>query len=503
MAFTSLQERFGTKRMTEEAYLSNTGLVSSTNPYEGASNKNMVDWNAYNISANSAVRMGLPWLVSRSQDLCRNTEVARNVIRLLRENVIGRGIRLQSQFTKLDGSLDEQLNTAIEVEWKRWGKNCDVSGRLNFNQLQRQVMGTVAMDGEIFIRIVKRSRNGSLPIQLQIIQSQQVDLDYQGPTSSPKNQWILGVEVNQWNEPIRYAVLTNMPSDVNVYSRKHILIPARDVLHIHLKSEERPNQFRGIPFIFSSIATIKRLYDYTHHESVRARGSASIMGFVETENGPVDNYSNTETTNYEAEQFRAGGLLKLDPGDRISVPNIPAPSNQFAPYMQSVNQMIASGCGVSYASLTSDYSKSNYSSSRLSATEHKETFRILQDEIIDQLLEPIYEKFLPLALLNIGADFTNLDQREHHKFNGRGWAFIDPQKEVKANIDAVNAGFTTVTHVLADQGLDLEEVLRERQKELQLAKDMGVPLNSVVSGPEEKPKEEEEKLPEEDEKPAT
>ena len=495
MAFNSLQDRFGT-RMKYVPSLEKAGSLTVSNPYEGAGNKNMVDWNAWDVSANSAVRAGLPWLRARSQDLCRNTEVARQVIRLLRENVIGKGIKLQAQVTKLNGDLDNELNIEIEKEWKYWSKNCDVSGRLNLNQLQRQVMGTLAQDGEVFIRIVKRSRNGSLPLQLQIIQSQQVDLNYIGEKTSNKNQWILGVEVNPWLEPIRYAVLTHMPSDVNVYSRKHILIPARDMLHIHLKSEERPNQFRGIPFIFSSIATIRRLYDYVHIEGVRAKGAASLMAFIQSE-GPVDSYSsNDESTNYAAEQFRAGGLLKLDPGDSAHIPNINSPSGQFQPYIQSVNQMIAAGCGVSYASLTSDYSKSNYSSSRLSAIEQKETYKIMQDEIIDMLLEPVYEKFLPLALLKLGVDFTNFDRLQTHSFNGRGWSFIDPQKEVKAHADAVNSGFTTVTRVLADQGYDIEEVLLERKKELELAESMGISLSNTIKEEPQEIEEEEEKLPE-------
>ena len=67
---------------------------------------------------------------------------------------------------------------------------------------------------------------------------------------------------------------------------------------------------------------------------------------------------------------------------------------------------------------------------------------------------------------------------EKVSFKPRGWGWIDPTKEVDAYAKAIEQGFTTVTHVIAQtgDGRDIEDVLRERAQELKLAKSYGIEL---------------------------
>ena len=46
------------------------------------------------------------------------------------------------------------------------------------------------------------------------------------------------------------------------------------------------------------------------------------------------------------------------------------------------------------------------------------------------------------------------------------WAWVDPAKEVEAYALAVRNGFKTLSEVVAEQGGDLEELMRARRQEL-------------------------------------
>jgi hypothetical protein len=56
----------------------------------------------------------------------------------------------------------------------------------------------------------------------------------------------------------------------------------------------------------------------------------------------------------------------------------------------------------------------------------------------------------------------------------RGWAWVDPQKEVASYKDAVRCGFLTQGDVIAQGGGDIEELMTARQRELEQAQELGL-----------------------------
>jgi len=73
----------------------------------------------------------------------------------------------------------------------------------------------------------------------------------------------------------------------------------------------------------------------------------------------------------------------------------------------------------------------------------------------------------------------------------RGWAFVDPVKEVAAYKEAIKAGFITVADVVAQSGGDFEEIMTQRQREIEFAESLGVELDTTVVA--EQPHEEQER----------
>ena len=230
-------------------------------------------------------------------------------------------------------------------------------------------------------------------------------------------------------------------------------------------------------------AAIKRLHHlagYEESEVVRARATASLMGFIQSSEGELqgdDVYDADRVSNFEPGVFKY-----LAPGESVNVPQLNSPGNQFEPFLRAMLRAVSATIGCSYESISRDYSQTNYSSSRLSLLEEREEWRTLQDWVIEHLLQPVFDRWLAAAvgvgeLLLPGYEAAP-ERFESVRWFPRGWAWVDPTKEVKAYEDAVRAGFKTQAQVVAEGGGDLEDLLIARAAEVDRAEQLGLQFTS-------------------------
>jgi lambda family phage portal protein len=137
---------------------------------------------------------------------------------------------------------------------------------------------------------------------------------------------------------------------------------------------------------------------------------------------------------------------------------------------------VASGVGCAYTTISGDYSQSNYSSSRLSLMEEHDNWKALQQWMIENFHQPVFEAWLEMAVLagelNLPVYETDPDRYRNVRWFPRGWSFIDPAKETSAYKEAVRCGFKTQAEVVAEQGGDLEELLVARKAEVDRAEEL-------------------------------
>jgi hypothetical protein len=69
----------------------------------------------------------------------------------------------------------------------------------------------------------------------------------------------------------------------------------------------------------------------------------------------------------------------------------------------------------------------------------------------------------------------------------RGWSWVDPTKEVEAYKEAIKAGLTTTTRVIAQtaDGADIEDIIAERKRELEMFDEAGIEIDTTVQEPVE------------------
>ena len=462
-----------------------TTVVPKRRIFQGAQQGRLTsNWVASAASPDAELKGAIKLLRQRSRDLVRNNPHAKNAIRSICSNVIGpNGIKLQSQIRKQrGGKLDQRINENIEMAWREWGRydSCHTAGKLCFKDIERLCCKSLAESGEVFIRMVKIPFGRStIPFALEILESDMLDDDYSGPSTNKENTWRMGIELDRWHRPVTYAFLTKHPGDtpfpIQEGAKRHILLPADEVIHLHLT--ERPDQNRGVPWLATAIKSLHHLDGFAEASVIRARASSALMGFVTSPEGELDQggevYDGDRVT-----EFQPGLFHYLEQGQNVVVPDMDAPHGEFEPFMRAMLRSMAAGIGLSYESLSRDYSTSNYSSSRLALIEDRAQYRSLQNYFVEVFHSRVFENWLEMAVLSGTLSLPTYDiEPERYRrvrWTPRSWDWIDPKYEVLAAKEAVKAGFKTQAQVIAEQGGDLEELLTARKSEVEQAEQLGL-----------------------------
>lgn len=456
--------------------------------YQGARMSRLTaDWVTSGTSADAEIKGSIKTLRNRARQLARDNDYARQSLRAIQNNVIGQGIKLQPQVRmQRGGKLDDRINEAIGHAWEEWSKRstCDVAGLLSFQEIERLAVRSMAESGEVFIRMIRRPfGNSKVPFALQVLEADYL-IDEDGPQPKGDNTVRMGIEVDSYLRPQFYHFYSSHPGDTNAagyVGAKRVRVPANEV--IHLFQVERPNQTRGVTWFASALMRLHMLQGYEEAEVVRARASSALMGFITSPEGELfgDDLQNGERVS----EFQPGVFKYLSPGESVTVPDLNAPDGQLEPFTRSMLRAVAAGVGVSFESISKNFSESNYSSSRLSLLEERDTYRALQRYMIESLHQRIYDAWLEMAVLsgtlNLPGYETSPERYRQVRWVPRSWEWVDPMKEVEAYKAAVRCGFKTLGQVIAEQGGDLDDVLVARQSELATVDELGIVLDTDPS----------------------
>lgn len=448
----------------------------------GSYNRLNSDWVTVTSSSDSEIRLSLRTMRNRSRQLCRDNDYARSLKRVIRNNVVGHGVRFQAQVKKRDGSLNSDINGGIEEEFKDWCRqeNCDVAGKFSFHDIEQLVINEVFESGECLVRLVPQKFGDSkVPLGLELIESDQLVEEWSGRTAGG-NEVRMGVEVDKWQRPVAYWMYPRHPGDymfagAQLQTNRFIRVPAEEIIHLFVP--DRFGDTRGVPWMHSAGDRLRHMGGYEEAEVVKARASACVMGLIETpeitdpaqiQQGPAE--TDDQDDGEQVMDLSAGTVRRLAPGEKFTGFNPAAPNAQVEPFLRYLVRAVCSGVGASYESVSRDYSQSNYSSSRLARLDDLDQWRVLQKWLINHFHRRVSRKWMDMAVLAGVFDFpdfeTNRRKYEDIRWTPRGWQLLDPSKEVPAQRAAVRAGFSTLFEVLEQQGKDPDEHLHLRRREL-------------------------------------
>jgi lambda family phage portal protein len=449
---------------------------------------------SWSKSMDAELRWTLRTMRNRCRVLYQNNGYAKKYITLVVKNVVGpNGIHLQNKAKDFNGKLDDMANQMIEAQFGKWGKIgcCDVTGKLSWKDAQRLFIRSVATDGEVIVRKVRNFGN-PYKFALQFLEADHLDENYNGNHTNG-NQIRMGIEYDQWDRAIAYHILVQHPGDYtyarsggNYYER----IPAADIIHAYLP--ERARQGRGVPWMHAAVDDVDNMGAYVEAAIISKRTSASRMGFLvppDTETGTLSEDGETVEGDLIS-KLEAGTLEQLPAGYKFEQFNPAEPGGDFDPFMARTLKGFASALDISYHHLASDLSGVNYTSSRTGELSDRDTWRTIQDWMIETFNENIFCDWLEVQLLAGLLTFNNGNVLPYSKFDKfcapnwvpRGWTWVDPLKDINASIRALEFGLTTRTRISAECGDDYLDLLDEMQQEAKAITDRSFEVQTTFNG---------------------
>lgn len=486
------------------AVMGNTPAKKPAASYDaGGINRINAQWGISAGNANRDLRGGLVTMRARSRDLERNDPYAKKFLELVEANLIGpNGIGMQSRAGDTGPApdfkfvQDKAANSIIEREWAAFSRagQFDVTGKLSRSAYERMLVRAIARDGEVLEKVVAdpASRWG---IRFQLLEADWLDekLNEDLPNG---NRIIMGVELDASGRPVAYWLHARHPGDIKRGSGDRIRYPSAELRHYFIA--ERPEQVRGVPWMHAAMSRLYQLGEFDDAAILAARLGADKFMILEDSEGmaadmadgqlatPEDGNapSINEGTGALYYQSQKGSIDILPRGTKVADWNPNYPSDTYGPFVLAALRGVATGFGTSYESLSNDRNGVTWTSIRHAVLDERDHWKTLQDWMIESYAWDTYTLWLDSALLSPHKPFNYLPAAKRNKFLapvfcGRRWDWVNPKDDMEAKEKALAMRLTSHRRVLAEQGLDLEEVLAEIQDDRALAKTYGVDLDEV------------------------
>lgn len=490
--------------------------------FEGASkiNRELALWDTCLRSADSEILFEKDTLDSRSLDLQRNDGYIHGAIQGHKDSIVGGFYRVNCnpnyQYLGLDEAWAEEFQQKVESDFCMVAESTDnwldASRKLSFSDMIRLAVGMGMMAGEN-LATAEWLRGSGRPFNTAIQMIDPVRLD--NPVGSmPQDGWRKGVKINQFGEPIRYAIRKAFKNDlleINGASDFRI-IPARKPwgrkLVLHQYEPYRVGQNRGVSDLVSILKQSKMVGKYQDIVLQNAVLNATYAATIESDLPPTEAFESigggqmtTWAENYLnaiSEYTGAGERIKVDgvkiphlyPGTKLNLKNAGNPGGVGERFEESLLRHLAAGLGMSYEEFSHDFTKTNYSSARAAMLEtwkrQQGRKKIIADSFATDIFRLWFEEQLNKGEFNDvlprnAPDFyakLNKDAYMKCSWIGAPRGQIDELKETNAAIARIDAGLSTYEKECARFGWDYREIFDQRMREQRKLDELNINPNS-------------------------
>ncbi len=432
------------------------------------------NWTPINADTENTDKAQRDLIKARARYLEGNSDIAEAAVGAILRNVVGTGIKPQAR------TGNEDLNRQIEALWLEWCQpdNCDITHQQTFYELQHMLLRRKIYDGEILVKKVI-SKKGKFPLKLQIIKS---DLLSQYLLTAPKTNNIIrsGIELDDYLRPLAYWIDKKSPDGYITYDPDRV--PANQILHLWTK--RYPDQIRGISDLVAVIKRLKDTQDYMDAEVIAARIAACFSVFITQDSLPATAGRFNNMKDKEGKQLqsiRPGMVKYLAPGEKVETANPSRSITSAKDFISIQERLSGAGMGLSYEIISRDFNQSSFSAARQGMLEDRKTFEPIQEFMNIHLCTPIYREWLDTCvmagLLQIPDYWQHKAEYQKVDWMAPGWSWIDPEKEVKADLLAIQNGGKTMAQWCAERGYDWREQLEQLALEKATAEEMGLTLS--------------------------
>lgn len=421
-------------------------------------------------------------LRQRSRILYMAAPIATAALKRQRTNIVGAGLRLKSTIDRETlGMTKEQAEVwqkKVQAEFDLWAKrkqSCDATGMNNFYAMQQLIALAWPMSGDVFA-LIKRAETTKLSpysLRLHILEADRVRTPtakggsiFAGSQTKGKaeNGNIIydGVEVNSSGAVVAYHIANTWPYQYDGTPEKFTRVEAYgketglpNILHI--MDSERPEQYRGVPYLAQVIEPLLQLRRYTEAEIMAAVVQSFFTAFIKTEAGtdgiPFNepNGADVEGVSHDPNEYEmgAGTVNVLEPGEDVTFGSPTHPNTGFDTFVRAMCEQVGAAFEIPADLLLMSFN-SSYSASRAALLEAWKSFKMRREWLTDDFCRPVYEIWLTEAVARgrISAPGFLTDPIIRQAYLGSEWigpsqGQLDPTKEVQAAVTAIENGLST------------------------------------------------------------
>lgn len=417
-------------------------------------------------------------LIQRSRYEVTNNSWAQGMLRTLVDQVVGTGPMLQ--LTQLSGDLASE----VESKFREYTDEIDLANILRIGRFAR------GQDGESFLQLTENPKlESAVTMYPRLYEADQISTPM--PSYESEDAAVDGIIFDQYGNPKTYHRLKSHPGGLGQWAAsmsEKIDVPAD--LMIHDFRIERPGQARGVPEITAALPLFALLRDFTLATIDAAKAAAYFTAVIHTDLPPTspttgDAAGETELDALESVFLNRNMATTLPAGYKIQQVAAEHPTTSYKEFCHHlINEAARCLCMPLNVAIANSEGY-NYSSGRLDwqgwhrsiAVDRQRIGRVILDRIFREWVREavLIEGYLSQPLRNLSTDWS-------HQWRWPGFGHVDPAKEAGGQKTRLESGTTSLQIELAAQGMDWEEVqdqqiraqLRQRQREDQIAKEMGI-----------------------------
>lgn len=449
------------------------------------------------------INNNLSVLRQRSRMLFMSSPLATSAINTQRTKIIGTGLTLKSAIDRerLGLSPDDAKawQKKTEAEFKLWAgsRNCDALGLNDFVGLQQLAVKSWLLSGDV-IAVVKRANATPLApysMRLHLIEADRVST----PDEYGLNDYLLsdtegvvgegkpgegrhiydGVEVDADGRVTAYYIRDSYPGELKAEKTTWVRVEAvgektglANVFHV--MDSERPDQYRGVPYLAQVIEPMLQLRRYTDATLMAANIQTMFTAFITTETDqseiPINEVGESEYGGIPSEppegisrgeneyELGQGTIVHLAPGEKTQFANPSIPTPTFDNFTKVFAKLMGAALETPYDVLVKEFDAS-YSASRGALLEAWETIKMRRAWFVSDFCQPVYETWLAEAVARgrIKAPGFFDDAAVRAAWSGAHWigpvqGQLDPKKEVEAALAMAKYSIKTYEQITRELG---------------------------------------------------
>lgn len=432
--------------------------------------------NADGLSARAANSLEVrKKLRERSRYEFDNNGYCQGLILTLANDLVGTGPRLVLL------TEDAAVNRQVELAFAAWWEAVGLTEKLHTLKQAK------TRDGEAVALLTTNPELAS-PVQLDLqeIECDQLTAPYVQGWNNPSLAATDGIELDRAGNPIAYHILREHPGDLlRVVPLEYDRVPARSVIHWFRK--DRPRQVRGVPEITASLPLFAQLRRYTLATLTAAETAADFAALLESDLPP--DAETSEPNPFETLEIERGMMTTLPSGAKLSQLKAEQPTTTYPQFKSELLKEIGRPVNAPFNVVAGDSSPYNYSSARLDHLLYRGSMRVERNHCRRNVLERLYAAWLDEAVMVKGLLPAGITAETPHAWYWPGFESIDPQKEAAADTERLANGTTTLAELLAEYGQDWEAFIRQRARELDLMREVGITPPTAPAKPTNQPQE--------------